>query len=195
MMIGNPRESKPGETLVAATAKAASQLIDLGYEVVVESGAGDHADEPDSASGAAGVRTGTQEEVWAADVVVRVNAPTDEEIERLRQGGTTISIMAPGRGSEILEMDEINGDFPETDVVLVIGANDTVNPAAPEDPARRSPAMPVLEVWNAKDVIVVKRSMAAGTPGVQNPLFFRANSQMRFGDAKDRVEDIVRALN
>ena len=94
----------------------------------------------------------------------------------------------------VLEMDEINDDFPETDVVLVIGANDTVNPAASEDPSSPIAGMPVLEVWNAKDVIVFKRSMAAGYAGVQNPLFFRENSQMLFGDAKDRVEDIVRAL-
>ncbi|WGX97342.1 Re/Si-specific NAD(P)(+) transhydrogenase subunit beta [Nocardioides sp. L-11A] len=94
----------------------------------------------------------------------------------------------------VLEMDEINDDFPETDVVLVIGANDTVNPAASEDPSSPIAGMPVLEVWNAKDVIVFKRSMAAGYAGVQNPLFFRDNSQMLFGDAKDRVEDIVKAL-
>ncbi|WP_182378115.1 Re/Si-specific NAD(P)(+) transhydrogenase subunit beta [Nocardioides sp. WS12] len=94
----------------------------------------------------------------------------------------------------VLEMDEINDDFPETDVVLVIGANDTVNPSAAEDPTSPIAGMPVLEVWNAKDVIVFKRSMAAGYAGVQNPLFFRENSQMLFGDAKDRVEDIVRHL-
>lgn len=94
----------------------------------------------------------------------------------------------------VLEMDEINEDFPRTDVVLVIGANDTVNPAAAEDPTSPIAGMPVLEVWNAKDVIVFKRSMAAGYAGVQNPLFFRDNSQMLFGDAKDRVQDIVKAL-
>ncbi|GAA3528761.1 Re/Si-specific NAD(P)(+) transhydrogenase subunit beta [Nocardioides daeguensis] len=94
----------------------------------------------------------------------------------------------------VLEMDEINDDFGDTDVVLVIGANDTVNPAASEDPSSPIAGMPVLEVWNAKDVIVFKRSMAAGYAGVQNPLFFRENSQMLFGDAKDRVEDIVKAL-
>ena len=94
----------------------------------------------------------------------------------------------------VLEMDEINADFPETDVVLVIGANDTVNPAAEEDPTSPIAGMPVLEVWNAKDVIIFKRSMAPGYAGVQNPLFFRDNSQMLFGDAKDRVEDIIKAL-
>ncbi|WOC12054.1 Re/Si-specific NAD(P)(+) transhydrogenase subunit beta [Gordonia sp. MP11Mi] len=94
----------------------------------------------------------------------------------------------------VLEMDEVNDDFPDTDVVLVIGANDTVNPAAAEDPSSPIAGMPVLEVWNAKDVIVFKRSMAAGYAGVQNPLFFRENTQMLFGDAKDRVEDIISAL-
>ena len=94
----------------------------------------------------------------------------------------------------VLEMDEINDDFPSTDVVLVIGANDTVNPAALDEPGSPIAGMPVLEVWNARDVIVFKRSMAAGYAGVQNPLFFKENSQMLFGDAKDKVEEIVRAL-
>ena len=94
----------------------------------------------------------------------------------------------------VLEMDEINEDFAKTDVVLVIGANDTVNPAALEEPGSPIAGMPVLEVWHAKDVIVFKRSMATGYAGVQNPLFFKDNSRMLFGDAKDRVDDIVRAL-
>jgi NAD(P) transhydrogenase subunit beta len=94
----------------------------------------------------------------------------------------------------VLEMDEINDDFPRTSVVLVIGANDTVNPAALEDPGSPIAGMPVLHVWEASNVIVFKRSMATGYAGVQNPLFFRENSQMLFGDAKARVEDIVRAL-
>ena len=94
----------------------------------------------------------------------------------------------------VLEMDEINDDFPETDVVLVIGANDTVNPAAIDEPNSPIAGMPVLTVWEAKNVIVFKRSMATGYAGVQNPLFFRDNSQMLFGDAKARVEDIVKAL-
>src|SRR4249920_492686 len=94
----------------------------------------------------------------------------------------------------VLEMDEINDDFPDTSVVLVIGANDTVNPAATEDPTSPIAGMPVLTVWEAADVIVFKRSMASGYAGVQNPLFFRDNSAMLFGDAKDRVEDILRAL-
>ncbi|MEW1954287.1 Re/Si-specific NAD(P)(+) transhydrogenase subunit beta [Terrabacter sp. NPDC080008] len=94
----------------------------------------------------------------------------------------------------VLEMDEINDDFPDTDVVLVIGANDTVNPAAAEDPSSPIAGMPVLEVWKARQVIVFKRSMAAGYAGVQNPLFFRDNSAMLFGDAKERVQDIIKAL-
>jgi NAD(P) transhydrogenase subunit beta len=94
----------------------------------------------------------------------------------------------------VLEMDEINDDFADTAVVLVIGANDTVNPAAMDDPGSPIAGMPVLRVWEAHDVIVFKRSMSTGYAGVQNPLFFRANSQMLFGDAKDRVEDILRAF-
>jgi NAD(P) transhydrogenase subunit beta len=94
----------------------------------------------------------------------------------------------------VLEMDEINDDFPETDVVLVIGANDTVNPAAAEDPGSPIAGMPVLHVWESKNVIVFKRSMASGYAGVQNPLFYRDNAAMLFGDAKERVEDIIKAL-
>jgi NAD(P) transhydrogenase subunit beta len=94
----------------------------------------------------------------------------------------------------VLEMDEINDDLAETDVVLVIGANDTVNPAAAEDPSSPIAGMPVLRVWEARNVVVFKRSMAAGYAGVQNPLFFRDNTQMLFGDAKQRVEDILAAL-
>lgn len=94
----------------------------------------------------------------------------------------------------VLEMDEINDDLPSTDVVLVIGANDTVNPAAQEEPGSPIAGMPVLEVWHARDVVVFKRSMATGYAGVQNPLFFKENSRMLFGDAKAKVEEIVRAL-
>lgn len=94
----------------------------------------------------------------------------------------------------VLEMDEINGDLPDTDVVLVIGANDTVNPAAMEEPNSPIAGMPVIEVWNAKEVVVFKRSMATGYAGVQNPLFFKDNTQMLFGDAKDKVNEIVAAL-
>ena len=94
----------------------------------------------------------------------------------------------------VLGMDEINDDLASTDVVLVIGANDTVNPAAIEQPGSPIAGMPVLEVWNACDVVVFKRSMATGYAGVQNPLFFRDNTQMIFGDAKDKVEEILTAL-
>ncbi|WP_169949312.1 Re/Si-specific NAD(P)(+) transhydrogenase subunit beta [Microbispora sp. H11081] len=94
----------------------------------------------------------------------------------------------------VLEMDEINDDFATTSVVLVIGANDTVNPAAVEDPDSPIAGMPVLRVWEADNVVVFKRSMATGYAGVQNPLFFRHNTGMLFGDARQRVEDIVAAL-
>ncbi|TCJ98015.1 NAD(P) transhydrogenase subunit beta [Volucribacter psittacicida] len=94
----------------------------------------------------------------------------------------------------VLEMDEINEDFPDTDVVLVIGANDTVNPAAMDDPSSPIAGMPVLEVWKAQNVIVFKRSMGVGYAGVQNPLFFKDNTQMLLGDAKESVDAILRAL-
>ncbi|WP_225846607.1 Re/Si-specific NAD(P)(+) transhydrogenase subunit beta [Streptomyces sp. HPF1205] len=94
----------------------------------------------------------------------------------------------------VLEMDEINDDFADTTVVLVIGANDTVNPAAAEDPTSPIAGMPVLRVWEAENVVVFKRSMASGYAGVQNPLFFRENSSMLFGDAKKSVEAILAAL-
>ena len=94
----------------------------------------------------------------------------------------------------VLEMDEVNDDLAATSVVLVIGANDTVNPAAAEDPSSPIAGMPVLRVWEAENVIVFKRSMASGYAGVQNPLFYRDNAQMLFGDAKDRVEEILKEL-
>ena len=94
----------------------------------------------------------------------------------------------------VLEMDEINDDFAETDTVLVIGANDTVNPAAQEDPHSPIAGMPVLEVWKAQNVVVFKRSMNTGYAGVQNPLFFKENTQMLFGDAKATVDAILKAL-
>lgn len=91
----------------------------------------------------------------------------------------------------VFEMDEINDDFENTDTVLVIGANDTVNPAALENPNSPIAGMPVLEVWKARNVVVFKRSMNAGYAGVQNPLFFKENTAMCFGDAKKTVEEIV----
>ncbi|MGF1900479.1 MULTISPECIES: Re/Si-specific NAD(P)(+) transhydrogenase subunit beta [Aliivibrio] len=94
----------------------------------------------------------------------------------------------------VLEMDEINDDLSDTDTVLVIGANDTVNPAAMEDPNSPIAGMPVLEVWNAKNVIVFKRSMNTGYAGVQNPLFFKENTEMLFGDAKESCVEISKHL-
>jgi len=144
--------------------------------------------------------------------VAQAQYPVAELTRRLREQGVTVRFgvhpvagRLPGHMNVllaeaqvpydiVLEMDEINDDLAETDVVLVIGANDTVNPAASEDPSSPIAGMPVLRVWEAGDVIVFKRSMAAGYAGVQNPLFFRDNTQMLFGDAKERVEDINAAL-
>ena len=94
----------------------------------------------------------------------------------------------------VLEMDEINDELSETSVVLVIGANDTVNPAATENPGSPIAGMPVLKVWEAENVIVFKRSMASGYAGVANPLFYKENTKMLFGDAKDKVEEILRSI-
>ncbi len=94
----------------------------------------------------------------------------------------------------VLEMDEINEDFPATDVTMVIGANDIVNPAAQDDPTSPIAGMPVLEVWKAKTSIVMKRSMASGYAGVDNPLFYKENNRMLFGDAKKMLDEVLTAL-
>jgi NAD(P) transhydrogenase subunit beta len=94
----------------------------------------------------------------------------------------------------VLEMDEINEDFPDTDVSMVIGANDIVNPAAQDDPGSPIAGMPVLEVWKARNSIVMKRSMASGYAGVDNPLFYKDNNRMLFGDAKKMLDEVLVAL-
>jgi NAD(P) transhydrogenase subunit beta len=94
----------------------------------------------------------------------------------------------------VLEMDEINEDFPDTDVVMVIGANDIVNPAAEDDPSSPIAGMPVLQVWKAHTSIVMKRSMASGYAGVDNPLFYKENNRMLFGDAKKMLDEVLAAL-
>jgi NAD(P) transhydrogenase subunit beta len=91
----------------------------------------------------------------------------------------------------VFEMDELNDDFPNTDVALVIGANDIVNPAALEDPTSPIAGMPVLEVWKAKTAVVMKRSMASGYAGIDNPLFYKENTRMLFGDAKKNIDALV----
>jgi NAD(P) transhydrogenase subunit beta len=95
----------------------------------------------------------------------------------------------------VLEMDEINQDFPTTDVVIVIGANDIVNPGAEDDPSSPIHGMPVLQVWKSKLVVVNKRSRATGYAGVDNPLFYKPVTRMLFGDARDAVEKVVTALH
>ena len=144
--------------------------------------------------------------------VAKAQYPVADLTEKLRARGKTVRFAVhpvagrlPGHMNVLLAearvpydivlgMDEIQDDFPGTDVVLVIGANDTVNPAAEDDPTSPIAGMPVLEVWKADHVVVFKRSMATGYAGVQNPLFFAQNTQMLFGDAKDQVEKVAEAL-
>ncbi|MEK9849820.1 MAG: NAD(P)(+) transhydrogenase (Re/Si-specific) subunit beta [Candidatus Puniceispirillum sp.] len=95
----------------------------------------------------------------------------------------------------VLEMDEINADFPDTDIVIILGANDIVNPAAQEDPNSPIAGMPVLEVWKARQVIISKRGQGRGYSGIENPLFFRDNSRMLYGDAKDSLDQLLTSLS
>ncbi|WP_394393382.1 Re/Si-specific NAD(P)(+) transhydrogenase subunit beta [Shewanella woodyi] len=143
--------------------------------------------------------------------VAQAQYPVAEITQKLRQRGVNVRFAIhpvagrlPGHMNVLLaeaklpydivmEMDEINDDFADTDVVLVIGANDTVNPAAKE-PGSPISGMPVLEVWNAENVVVFKRSMATGYAGVQNPLFFKENTEMLFGDAKESVSKILASI-
>lgn len=143
--------------------------------------------------------------------VAQAQYPVADLTQRLRDAGVEVEFgihpvagRLPGHMNVLLaeakvpydivkELDEVNDDFPNVDVVLVIGANDTVNPAA-EEPGSPIAGMPVLKVWEAKNVIVFKRSMATGYAGVQNPLFFKENTQMLFGDAKASVDAILAAL-
>jgi H+-translocating NAD(P) transhydrogenase len=141
--------------------------------------------------------------------VAQAQYPLKEMVETLRKQGKAVRFAIhpvagrmPGQLNVLLaeagvpydiveEMEEINDDFTKTDVALVIGANDTVNSAAEDDPNSQIAGMPVLRVWNAKQVIVMKRSMAAGYAGVDNPVFIKPNTDMLLGDAKDTVEKLA----
>ncbi|SKC67537.1 Re/Si-specific NAD(P)(+) transhydrogenase subunit beta [Krasilnikoviella flava] len=144
--------------------------------------------------------------------VAKAQHPVADLAEHLRERGVTVRFgvhpvagRLPGHMNVLLAearvpydlvlgMEEVNPDLPATDVVLVIGANDTVNPAAQDDPSSPIAGMPVIEAWKARDVVVFKRSLATGYAGVQNPLFFRENTRMLFGDAREQVDKIVQAL-
>ncbi len=144
--------------------------------------------------------------------VAKAQYPIYEMVKKLKESGTEVRFgihpvagRLPGHMNVllaeanvpydiVLEMDEINDDLPETDIVMVIGANDIVNPAALEDEGSPIYGMPVIEVWNAKKVIVMKRSMAAGYAGIENPLFYKENTDMLYGDAKQSVDELNKNL-
>ncbi|OQA00996.1 MAG: NAD(P) transhydrogenase subunit beta [Bacteroidetes bacterium ADurb.Bin408] len=144
--------------------------------------------------------------------VAKAQYPVHDLVEKLRNQGKSVKFgihpvagRLPGHMNVllaeanvpydiVLEMDEVNPDMPETDVAMIIGANDTVNPGAQEDPSSPIYGMPVVEVWKAKRVIVIKRSMAVGYAGVENPLFYKENTDMLYGDAKSSVEKINASL-
>jgi NAD(P) transhydrogenase subunit beta len=144
--------------------------------------------------------------------VAKAQYPIYEMVQTLRKAGKTVRFAIhpvagrlPGHMNVllaeanvpydiVLEMDEINDDMPNTDVVMVIGANDVVNPSAQDDPASSIYGMPVIEAWKAEKVIIMKRSMSAGYSGEDNPLFYKPNSEMLYGDAKDSVEKILSFL-
>lgn len=141
--------------------------------------------------------------------VARAQYPLKDMVDVLRANGKKVRFAIhpvagrmPGQLNVLLaeagvpydiveEMEEINPDFGETDVALVIGANDTVNSAAEDDPNSQIAGMPVIRVWHAKQVVVMKRSMAAGYAGVDNPLFIKENTSMLLGDAKDTVDKLA----
>jgi len=144
--------------------------------------------------------------------VAKAQYPIRDLVQRLRKAGKTVRFAIhpvagrlPGHMNVLLaeanvpydivmEMDEINEDLPDTDLVIVIGANDVVNPGAQDDPASPIYGMPVIEVWKAEAVIVMKRSMSAGYAGVENPLFYKSNTDMLYGDAKESMEKILASL-
>ncbi len=180
---GSAGSSAPGGTATAATVEDAVELLNDAGSVIITPGYG---------------MAVAQAQHAVADIT-----------KILRDRGTTVRFgihpvagRLPGHMNVllaeanvpydiVLEMDEINEDFAATDVVLVIGANDTVNPSALDDPTSPIAGMPVLEVWNAANVIVMKRSLSVGYAGVDNPLFYKGNTQMLFGDAKANVSAIL----
>jgi NAD(P) transhydrogenase subunit beta len=200
------------------TGERGQKFIKLGFDVAVEAGAGQEAKFHDALYEEAGATVLSASDVWAkADIILKVRPPQDDEVELAREGATLISFIQPAQNGDLLErlakrkvnaiamdavprisraqsMDEVNEDLPETDLVVVVGANDIVNPSALEDTDSPIAGMPVIEAWNARTVVALKRSMAAGYSGVENPLYFRENTRMLFGDAKETLTAVSENL-
>ena len=218
VLIGIPKEIAAGERRAAAAPENVAKFIKLGFDVAVEAGAGQEAKFPDALYEEAGATVLSASDVWAkADIILKVRPPKDDEVELAREGATLISFIQPAQNGDLLErlakrkvnaiamdavprisraqsMDEVNEDLPETDLVVVVGANDIVNPSALEDTDSPIAGMPVIEAWNARTVVALKRSMAAGYSGVENPLYFRENTRMLFGDAKETLTAVSENL-
>jgi NAD(P) transhydrogenase subunit beta len=177
---GNMEHHQPTGDVIATTVEEAAKLLDAARSVIIVPGYG--------------------------MAVAQAQYPISEITKVLRDRGTQVRFgihpvagRMPGHMNVllaeanvpydiVLEMDEINHDFPTTDVVLVVGANDTINSSAMDDPNSPIAGMPVLEVWQAKTVVVMKRSMASGYAGVDNPVFYKGNTRMLFGDARKNVD-------
>ena len=183
---GSSAEAEQGEVIATSAEEVGQQLLDA-QEVIIVPGYG-------------------MAVAQAQNAVSEITKKLRDKGVKVRFGIHPVAGRLPGHMNVllaeakvpydiVLEMDEINEDFPHTDVVLVIGANDIVNPAAQEDPGSPIAGMPVLEVWKAKTAVVLKRSMATGYAGVDNPLFYKDNTRMLFGDARDSVDKLLKAVS
>jgi len=204
MIIGVPREVHPREIRVALIPEHVAKLSRAGAQILVESGTGRSLNIPDEAYRAAGAKIVSDRKSMLenADLSLSIRPPSPEEVLSLRHNAVYISLMDPFReknliGSpydQLFELDVINDDFKRTDVSVVVGANDVVNPAAKNMPGSPIYGMPILNVDHSKAVIVLKRSMNPGFSGIENQLFVQPNTMMVFGDAKKTLAQIAAAV-